>query len=398
MDGNNQIIPIATGVAQSETNESWTWFLSKLKDCIGEVPNLTIISDRHYAITHACKNVFPNSFHGYCCRHLMMNCNMQSDKLNGLYWKTCKAYTIPKFEKLISLILTVRPDSHRKLIQAGFSKWTRALCPTTRYNYMTSNSVESINALTKDVRKLPITQLMDWFRDLLQKWYYERRAKHQGTYSGIIYPLQDVSSWHTSHDFPLVLPPVLGKNLPGRPKKKDRIPSQGVFGSILKHNLTDDWFHVVILINYMLSAEVIILESDYDSPHSMNSDDTWEPGKDVAKNTSNSVSVKGRKGSTTKKVSCSKSTKTKPFKDLKFFDDSSSDDQGNVFRGKPGRTSVYSKGNKHSVSKKGSFSKKGSCSKGVVRGKPVESDVDSVQVIILESDYDSPHSMNFDDT
>ncbi|GJW70662.1 hypothetical protein Tco_0127579 [Tanacetum coccineum] len=44
---------------------------------------------------------------------------------------------------------------------------------------MTSNSVESINALTKDVRKLPITQLMDWFRDLLQKWYYERQAKHQ---------------------------------------------------------------------------------------------------------------------------------------------------------------------------------------------------------------------------
>ncbi|GJX36802.1 transposase, MuDR, MULE transposase domain protein [Tanacetum coccineum] len=301
MDGNNQIIPIATGVAQSETNESWTWFLRKLKDCIGEVPNLTIISDMHYAITHACKNVFPNSFHGYCCRHLMMNCNMQSDKLNGLYWKTCKAYTIPEFEKLISLILTVRPDSHRKLVQAGFSKWTRALCPTTRYNYMTSNSVESINALTKDVRKLPITQLMDWFRDLLQKWYYERRAKHQ---------------------------------------------------------------------------EVIILESDYDSSHSMNSDDTWEPGKDVTKNTSNSVSVKGIKGSTSKKVSCSKSIKTKPFKDLKFFDDSSSDDECNVFRGKPGRTSVYSKGNKHSVSKKGSCLKKGSCSKAVVRGKPVESDVE----------------------
>nr|GEU56321.1 hypothetical protein [Tanacetum cinerariifolium] len=133
---------------------------------------------------------------------------------------------------------------------------------------------------------------------------------------------------------------------------------KGVFGWILKQNLTDDWLHVVILINYMLSAEVIILESDYDSPNRMNSDDTWEPRKDVTKNTSKSVSVNGRKGLTSKKVSCSKSTKTKHSKDLKFFDDSSSDDQG-------------------------------SCSKGVVRGKPVESDVDSVEVIILESDYDS---------
>nr|GEZ14515.1 reverse transcriptase domain-containing protein [Tanacetum cinerariifolium] len=48
---------------------------------------------------------------------------------------------------------------------------------------MTSNNIESVNALTKDVQKLPITTLMDWFRDLLQKWYYERRAMHQGTSS-----------------------------------------------------------------------------------------------------------------------------------------------------------------------------------------------------------------------
>nr|GEW74072.1 hypothetical protein [Tanacetum cinerariifolium] len=101
----------------------------------------------------------------------------------------------------------------------------------------------------------------------------------------------------------------------------------------------------------------------------MNSDDTWEAGKDVTKNTSKSVSVKGRK-----------------------------DDQDNVFRGKPRRTLVYSKGNKYSVSKKGSCSKKGLCSKGVVRGKPVESDVDIAEVTILESDYDSPHIMNYDET
>ncbi|GJY99512.1 hypothetical protein Tco_0516942 [Tanacetum coccineum] len=132
---------------------------------------------------------------------------------------------------------------------------------------MTSNSVELVNALTQDVRKLPITMLMDWCRDLLQKWYYECRDKHEdapddelteratakvnarifaglssvaqlakpcllnrnikGTYEGIIYPLQDVSSWHTPHEFPLVLPPIMGKNLPGRPKRKNRIPSQG---------------------------------------------------------------------------------------------------------------------------------------------------------------------------
>ncbi|GKE96800.1 transposase, MuDR, MULE transposase domain protein, partial [Tanacetum coccineum] len=60
-DGNNQIIPIATGVSQGETEESWTWFMLKLKECIGEVPNLAIISDRHPGIILACKMVFPNA-------------------------------------------------------------------------------------------------------------------------------------------------------------------------------------------------------------------------------------------------------------------------------------------------------------------------------------------------
>nr|GEU37520.1 hypothetical protein [Tanacetum cinerariifolium] len=48
-----------------------------------------------------------------------------------------------------------------------------------------------------------------------------------GVAQGIIYPIRDVSSWHTPNDFPLLFPPILGNNLPGRPKTKDTIPSYG---------------------------------------------------------------------------------------------------------------------------------------------------------------------------
>ena len=180
MDGNNQIIPIATGVTQGETGETWSWFLTNLKECIGEVPGLAIISDRHYAISLACKNVFPNAFHGYCCRHMMMNANMQSESLKNLYWKTCKAYTPAEFDMCVCAIRSTKPEAYKTLEDAGFEKWSRAYCPANRYNYMTSNSVESINALTKDVRRVPITMLMDWYRALLQRWYFERSAKYQG--------------------------------------------------------------------------------------------------------------------------------------------------------------------------------------------------------------------------
>ncbi|GJW37348.1 transposase, MuDR, MULE transposase domain protein [Tanacetum coccineum] len=189
MDGNNQIIPIATGVSQGETGPSWTWFLSKLKECIGEIPNLTIISDRHAAILSSCEAVFPNAFHGYCCRHLMMNCKLKSIKMQCLFWKMCKAYTVEDFRMAINELGSKRPDVYEKLIEAGVERWSRAYCPRDRYNYMTSNSAESINNLTRDVRKVPITNLMEWYRKLVQRWYCERREKYKDG------PLDELSDW-----------------------------------------------------------------------------------------------------------------------------------------------------------------------------------------------------------
>ena len=180
MDANNQIIPLATGVAQGETVESWSWFLSKLKECIGERDGFAIISDRHYAITIACQTVFPQAFHGYCCRHLMMNCRLKSKKYKGLFWKACKAYLESDFQNTISEIRRLRPEAYRKLEDAGFDRWSRAYCPGKRYNYMTLNSAESINSLTKFVRNVPITMLIEYYRELIQRWFFERRYNGEG--------------------------------------------------------------------------------------------------------------------------------------------------------------------------------------------------------------------------
>ncbi|GKA65638.1 transposase, MuDR, MULE transposase domain protein, partial [Tanacetum coccineum] len=157
MDGNNQIIPLATGVSQVETGESWTWFLSKLKEQI----------------------VFDNSFHGFYDSHLMMNCNLKGKKLCGIFWKACKAYTTEDIDKAISELRGHRPEVVRKLKEAGFEKWSRAYYPRSCYNYMTSNSLESINSLTRIVRRVLITMLVEYFRDLLQRWYCEKRHKYE---------------------------------------------------------------------------------------------------------------------------------------------------------------------------------------------------------------------------
>ncbi|GJY97469.1 hypothetical protein Tco_0514379 [Tanacetum coccineum] len=190
-----------------------------------------------------------------------------------MYWKTCKAYLEHDFERAISDIRGLRPDAYRKLEEAGFDKWSRAYCPGNRYKYMTSNYVESINSLTKHVRKVPITMLMEYYRELIQRWYFERRFNNEdeppvdelsrwtaakvgkinrksanwivtglpcghvcavsrelnmtnsnrwakawfsrrtlkATYQQLVYSLPDVSLWVTPNDLQVVLPPALVK-------------------------------------------------------------------------------------------------------------------------------------------------------------------------------------------
>ncbi|GKA54661.1 transposase, MuDR, MULE transposase domain protein [Tanacetum coccineum] len=99
--------------------------------------------------------------------------------MRGIFWKACKAYTTEDFDKAISKLRGHRPEVVRKLEEAGFEKWSRAYCPRSRYNYMTSNSVESINSLTRIVHRVHITMLVEYCQDLLQRWYCKKRHKYE---------------------------------------------------------------------------------------------------------------------------------------------------------------------------------------------------------------------------
>ncbi|GKA88520.1 transposase, MuDR, MULE transposase domain protein [Tanacetum coccineum] len=134
MDGNNQIVPIAFGICKGETGPCWSWWLCVLKECIGDNLNLLFISDRHPSIDLAAHDEFPLAFHA-----------------------------------------DVQPDVYHKLCQAGPQRWSIAHCLLVRYNYMTSNSVGSVNACTVMKRKLPVTILAETYRALVQDWYFKRR-------------------------------------------------------------------------------------------------------------------------------------------------------------------------------------------------------------------------------
>ncbi|GJV98783.1 transposase, MuDR, MULE transposase domain protein [Tanacetum coccineum] len=146
--------------------------------------------NRHAAIALVVQNEFPLAYHAVCCRHLMMNLSLKRDKTKALFWKICKAYTTEDFSSSMSHLHDIQPDAYDKLCQVGPQRWSRAHCPLVRYNYLTSNSVESVNACTVLYRKLLVLKLAETYRAMVQDWYYKRRQL-----AGLV-PLADALQYH----------------------------------------------------------------------------------------------------------------------------------------------------------------------------------------------------------
>jgi hypothetical protein len=61
VDGHNWMFPVAFGFFESETKDSWIWFMQQLRKAIGDPPVLAICSDGCKGLTTAVNDVFPNA-------------------------------------------------------------------------------------------------------------------------------------------------------------------------------------------------------------------------------------------------------------------------------------------------------------------------------------------------
>ena len=75
MDPNDCIYPIALAVVEVESLASWKWFLQTLKDDlkIDNTQPWTIMTDKQKGLIPAVQQVFPDSEHRFCVRHLYSN-------------------------------------------------------------------------------------------------------------------------------------------------------------------------------------------------------------------------------------------------------------------------------------------------------------------------------------
>ena len=80
-NGNNEIYPLAFAVVESESTESWGWFLACLLTYVMDQTNLCIIFDRHRGIQSCFDDTKHRGYlqpplvhHRYCLRHFSKQC------------------------------------------------------------------------------------------------------------------------------------------------------------------------------------------------------------------------------------------------------------------------------------------------------------------------------------
>ncbi|TXG70652.1 hypothetical protein EZV62_005587 [Acer yangbiense] len=154
LDGNNQVYPLAFGIGDSENDQSWHWFFTKLHGLIGEMDDLVFISDRNSSIAKAAAGVFPNSLHGICMYHIGQNmkAKFKGVEVHDIFYKCSKAYRVIEFNQIMAQIRGTDASVAQYLIEADPTKWARSHFDGRRYCIMTTNIAECLNGIHFNIR------------------------------------------------------------------------------------------------------------------------------------------------------------------------------------------------------------------------------------------------------
>lgn len=123
--------------------------------------------------------MYPASSHGACIVHLQRNVasRFKIRILAALISKAARAFRKSTFHEYFAEIERVSPECAEYLMSIGLHQWTRSHCDGDRYNIMTSNVAESLNAVLKEAREMPLVSILEYIRGTLMSWFTNRRDK-----------------------------------------------------------------------------------------------------------------------------------------------------------------------------------------------------------------------------
>ncbi|GJU72051.1 mutator type transposase [Tanacetum coccineum] len=174
IDPNNGIYPLAYGIVETESRESWTWFLEHLKDDLDlqDNSNFTFISDRQKGIIPAIAELFLAAEHRFCLRHIHENMKQKwaGTAYKELLWNCATTLTIPQFDRRMNRLKEFNKECYDWLALIPPQHWARAhFSGRAKTDMLLNNMCEVFNGQLLDGRDRPIISSLEYAREYLMK-------------------------------------------------------------------------------------------------------------------------------------------------------------------------------------------------------------------------------------
>jgi hypothetical protein len=188
VDGHNFVFPVAYGVLETESEESWTWFLQNLRRAIAHPNGLVIHTDACKGLEVAVDNVFPGVEHRECMRHLAANFGRKfkgkvyADNL----WPASLTCSVKKHNYHMRQLY--KNDKVKEFLETHHSKiWARSqFSDLSKVDYVHNNLAESFNSTIRKLKGLYLVDLLDKIRIEYIKKFHVRAGIAAAKFMGHI--------------------------------------------------------------------------------------------------------------------------------------------------------------------------------------------------------------------
>jgi MULE transposase domain len=175
IDAEDRILPFAWALVPCENKIWWTWFCEHLFEAFDGSfqPDTVIISDRDKGLLDAVESKLPGTYHAMCCQHITENIHKKFGRqYKAPFWRIARAGSQEAFDIAVQALQNEAPKVEEYISSIGYESFAFARFPRPRFGHDTSNIVESINSVWREIRELPPLQLLNGiYQWCLTTWY-----------------------------------------------------------------------------------------------------------------------------------------------------------------------------------------------------------------------------------